>query len=45
MRHEAPLSKNPRIGTGYQLLKKMSEEDKSAIGLQAASVLSRIEKL
>lgn len=45
MRHEATLSKNPRIGMGYQLLKKMSEEDKKAITAQAATLLSRIEEL
>ena len=45
MRHEETLSKNPRIGMGYQLLKKMSSEDKEAIRTKAAHVLSNIENL
>jgi len=45
MRHEATLSKNPRIGMGYQLLKKMSAADKREIQEQAQSVLRRIESL
>ncbi len=45
MRHEEVLSKNPRIGMGYQLLKKMSPEDKKAITSQANAILKDIEKL
>jgi deoxyribodipyrimidine photolyase-related protein len=45
MRHQETLSKNPRIGMGYQLLKKMSSEDKEAIRTKAAHVLSNIENL
>jgi deoxyribodipyrimidine photolyase-related protein len=45
LRHEATLSKNPRIGMGYQLLRKMSDSDKKAIIKQAKSVLERIEEL
>jgi deoxyribodipyrimidine photolyase-related protein len=45
IRHEATLSKNPRIGMGYQLLRKMSDSDKKAIMKQAKSVLERIEEL
>jgi deoxyribodipyrimidine photolyase-like uncharacterized protein len=45
MRHEDALSKNPRIGMGYQLLKKMPEKEKSDIREPAQSILKRIEKL
>jgi deoxyribodipyrimidine photolyase-like uncharacterized protein len=45
MRHEDELSKNPRIGMGYQLLKKMPEREKSEIREQAQSILKRIEHL
>lgn len=45
MRHEATLSNNPRIGMGYQLLKKMSVADKLEIRQQAQSVLNNIESL
>lgn len=45
MRHEETLSKNPRIGMGYQLLKKMSPADKKAIASQAATLLGRLEEL
>jgi deoxyribodipyrimidine photolyase-like uncharacterized protein len=45
MRHEDELSKNPRIGMGYQLLKKMPEKEKSDIRLQAQRILSSIEDL
>ncbi|MFN4895423.1 MAG: cryptochrome/photolyase family protein [Pseudomonadota bacterium] len=45
MRHEDQLSSNPRIGMGYQLLKKMSAKDKQELAAQAKSVLERIEEL
>jgi deoxyribodipyrimidine photolyase-related protein len=45
MRNEAALSKNPRIGMGYQLLKQMSDADKREIRQQAQAVLQRIESL
>jgi deoxyribodipyrimidine photolyase-related protein len=45
MRNQEALSKNPRIGMGYQLLAKMSAKDKQDITTQAAAVLSTIEKL
>jgi deoxyribodipyrimidine photolyase-related protein len=45
MRHEATLSKNPRIGMGYQLLRKMPDTDKHEIRKQAQAVLDRIESL
>lgn len=45
MRHESTLSKNPRIGMGYQLLKKMSPSEKEAISIKAQSVLDKIESL
>lgn len=45
MRHEDELSKNPRIGMGYQLLKKMPEKEKDEIREQAQSILKRIEHL
>ena len=45
MRHEEMLSKNPRIGMGYQLLKKMSVSDRNAISEQAQTVLRNLEKL
>ncbi len=45
MRHEPQLSNNPRIGMGYQLLKKMSAADKDEIRQQAQAVLARIESL
>ncbi len=45
MRNEATLAKNPRIGMGYQLLKKMSDADRREIQGQAQSVLRRIESL
>ncbi len=45
MRHEETLSKNPRIGMGYQLLKKMSTSDKNEISLQAQTILQHIEEL
>jgi deoxyribodipyrimidine photolyase-like uncharacterized protein len=45
MRNEATLAKNPRIGMGYQLLKKMSDADRREIQEQAQSVLRRIESL
>jgi deoxyribodipyrimidine photolyase-related protein len=45
IRHEKTLSKNPRIGMGYQLLNKMADSDKKAIVKQAKNVLERIEEL
>jgi deoxyribodipyrimidine photolyase-related protein len=45
MRHEESLSKNPRIGMGYQLLKKMSDKEKKEIKEQAASILEGLEGL
>jgi deoxyribodipyrimidine photolyase-related protein len=45
IRHEGVLSKNPRIGMGYQLLKKMSAETKQEIVSQARRVLEGIEGL
>jgi deoxyribodipyrimidine photolyase-related protein len=45
IRHHDALSKNPRIGMGYQLLKKMSAEERDAITNQAGDILKRIEKL
>jgi deoxyribodipyrimidine photolyase-related protein len=45
IRHSETLANNPRIGMGYQLLKKMSETDIKAIKKQAQSVLERLEEL
>ncbi len=45
MRNHETLSKNPRIGMGYQLLGKMSTKDKDAITAQAKAVLKNIEGL
>jgi deoxyribodipyrimidine photolyase-related protein len=45
MRNQETLSKNPRIGMGYQLLAKMSAKDKSEITKQAGTVLKNIEQL
>jgi deoxyribodipyrimidine photolyase-related protein len=45
IRHADTLSSNPRIGMGYQLLKKMSPTDSRALVAQAKAVLERIEDL
>jgi deoxyribodipyrimidine photolyase-related protein len=45
IRNEKTLSKNPRIGMGYQLLNKMADSDKKAIVKQAKDVLQRLEEL
>lgn len=45
MRNQGALSKNPRIGMGYQLLAKMSAKDKDDITAQAKTVLKNIEHL
>lgn len=45
IRHSDTLSSNPRIGMGYQLLKKMSPTDIRALVAQAKAVLERIEEL
>jgi deoxyribodipyrimidine photolyase-related protein len=45
IRHADTLSSNPRIGMGYQLLKKMSPTDTRALVAQAKAVLERIEEL
>jgi deoxyribodipyrimidine photolyase-related protein len=45
LRNSTVLSKNPRIGMGYQLLAKMPPEEKQQIKQQASSVLERIEEL
>jgi deoxyribodipyrimidine photolyase-related protein len=45
MRHESKLSSNPRIGMGYQLLKKMPEKEKADIRTRASEVLSKLEEL
>lgn len=45
MRHESKLSSNPRIGMGYQLLKKMPEKEKAEIRDRAGEVLSKLEEL
>jgi deoxyribodipyrimidine photolyase-related protein len=45
IRNQEKLEKNPRIGMGYQLLKKMPEKDKAAIREKSAEILNNIEKL
>jgi deoxyribodipyrimidine photolyase-related protein len=45
IRHSETLANNPRIGMGYQLLKKMSETDIKAIKKQAQAVLEGLEEL
>ena len=45
MRNKALLEKNPRIGMGYQLLAKMSDNDKNRIAEKAREVLENIEDL
>ena len=45
MRNKALLEKNPRIGMGYQLLAKMSDQDKARIAEKAREVLEKIEDL
>jgi deoxyribodipyrimidine photolyase-related protein len=45
MRHQDTLSKNPRIGMGYQILKKMSAEERDQISRQASDILKRLENL
>jgi deoxyribodipyrimidine photolyase-related protein len=45
IRHEDKLSHNPRIGMGYQLLKKMSAEGRQEIVAQARRILDGIEEL
>jgi deoxyribodipyrimidine photolyase-related protein len=45
IRNQETLSKNPRIGMGYQLLAKMPTSEKSAITKQALTVLNNLEQL
>jgi deoxyribodipyrimidine photolyase-related protein len=45
MRNKELLEKNPRIGMGYQLLAKMSDNDKTRIAEKASEVLEKIEEL
>jgi deoxyribodipyrimidine photolyase-related protein len=45
MRNKELLEKNPRIGMGYQLLAKMSDNDKTRIADKAREVLENIEDL
>lgn len=45
IRNKETLSSNPRIGMGYQLLNKMSENEKRDITVQAAHVLDNLEEL
>ena len=45
IRNQEKLEKNPRIGMGYQLLKKMPAKDKAAIREKSEEILYNIEKL
>ncbi|MBB3212098.1 deoxyribodipyrimidine photolyase-related protein [Herbaspirillum sp. Sphag1AN] len=44
-RNEATLAKNPRIGMAYVTLRKMSEEERAAIGQQAATWRAGLDRL
>lgn len=45
LRHQSLLEKNPRIGMGYQQLKKMPEEEKQALSKKAEEILEQLENL
>lgn len=45
LRNSETLGSNPRIGMGYQLLKKMSDKERKDIVTQAKAILDNLEKL